>query len=113
MPPLSFSRFNATVIGVLGIFAFVYFTVTSCVVSKCTPTPGMQCLSSWASDSCVSHSTVLSRPSTWQSRPTVLAQVVPWLSFSVPGVLNFSVLTFNTALALSCFLTCVVIDPGR
>lgn len=40
-------------------------------------------------------------------------QIIPWLSFSVPGVLNFSVLTFNTALALACFLTCVLVDPGR
>ena len=34
MSALSFSRFNYTVIGVLAIFAFVYFTVVSCVVSS-------------------------------------------------------------------------------
>ncbi|KAL3134915.1 hypothetical protein ABBQ32_007880 [Trebouxia sp. C0010 RCD-2024] len=39
--------------------------------------------------------------------------VVPWLSFSVPGVSNLLVLTVNTALALGCFLACVIADPGR
>ena len=41
------------------------------------------------------------------------AQIVPWLSYSVPGVLNFGVFTFNTAAALACFVICVVSDPGQ
>ena len=40
-------------------------------------------------------------------------QIIPWLSFSVPGVTNLSVLTINTALALSCFVACVIADSGR
>ncbi len=40
-------------------------------------------------------------------------QIIPWLSYSVPGVLNMGFLTIDTGIALYCFLLCVVVDPGR
>lgn len=40
-------------------------------------------------------------------------QIFPWLSYSVPGVLNFGVLTINTAVAVGCYIACVLADPGR
>jgi hypothetical protein len=40
-------------------------------------------------------------------------QVVPWLSYSVPGVTNIGVLTMTAASALYCYLLCVFKDPGR
>lgn len=63
-------RLNLAVIGVLGIFAFVYSIVVTCVI-------------------------------------------LPWLSYSVPGVLNLALLTGNAGMALVCFLYCVAVDPGR
>lgn len=42
----------------------------------------------------------------------VLGVIVPWLSFSVPGVLHFTSLTAATALGLHCYLLCVLSDPG-
>ncbi|BDA49409.1 Palmitoyltransferase PFA4 [Coccomyxa sp. Obi] len=42
----------------------------------------------------------------------VLCVIVPWLSYSVPGVLNLGFLTIDTGIALYCFLLCVVLDPG-
>lgn len=40
-------------------------------------------------------------------------QIIPWLSYSVPGVLNLGVLTIDTGIALACYLLCVFTDPGR
>lgn len=31
----------------------------------------------------------------------------------MPGVLNLGFLTINTAIALLCFILCIVVDPGR
>ncbi|DBA73281.1 TPA: Palmitoyltransferase [Trebouxia sp. C0004] len=42
----------------------------------------------------------------------VVSVIIPWLSFSVPGVTNLLVLTISTTLALSCFVACVVADCG-
>lgn len=43
MPPLSFGRINATVLGVLGVFAFVYTTSVVCVVSAPSTHAVAQC----------------------------------------------------------------------
>ena len=40
-------------------------------------------------------------------------QILPWLSYSVPGVLNLGSFTLETGTALWCFLLCVIADPGR
>ena len=40
-------------------------------------------------------------------------QILPWLSYSVPGVLNLGGFTLETGTALWCFLLCVAVDPGR
>ena len=40
-------------------------------------------------------------------------QILPWLSYSVPGVLNLGGFTLETGAALWCFLLCVIVDPGR
>ena len=40
-------------------------------------------------------------------------QILPWLSYSVPGVLNLGGFTLETGTALWCFLLCVIVDPGR
>lgn len=40
-------------------------------------------------------------------------QILPWLSYSVPGVLNLAVFSVDTAVAFLCFLFCVCVDPGR
>lgn len=40
-------------------------------------------------------------------------QILPWLSYSVPGVLNLASFTVETGTALWCFLLCVIVDPGR
>ncbi len=45
--------------------------------------------------------------------PRAAAQIVPWLSFSVPGALNLFFFTLTTLVALGCFLACVFTDPGR
>eukprot|EP00877_Chromochloris_zofingiensis_P009873 jgi/Chrzof1/5139/Cz15g13010.t1 len=42
-----------------------------------------------------------------------VVQILPWLSFSVPGVLNLAVLTINTGVALYCYFCCMFFDPGR
>lgn len=43
----------------------------------------------------------------------LLLQILPWLSYSVPGVLNLGSFTLETGTALWCFLLCVIADPGR
>ena len=43
----------------------------------------------------------------------VFCVILPWLSWSVPGVLNLALLTLSTSTALACFLACVMVDPGR
>ena len=43
----------------------------------------------------------------------VFCVILPWLSWSVPGVLNLALLTLSTGTALACFLACVMVDPGR
>ena len=43
----------------------------------------------------------------------VAVQIIPWLSYSVPGVLNLGLMTIDTSIALACFLACVLLDPGR
>ena len=43
----------------------------------------------------------------------VFCVIVPWLSWSVPGLLNLGIFSANTGTALLCFLACVVADPGR
>jgi hypothetical protein len=40
-------------------------------------------------------------------------QIVPWLSFSVPGVSHLLLLTGLVACSLACLVTAVVSDPGR
>lgn len=40
-------------------------------------------------------------------------QIIPWLSYSVPGVLNLGSFTLETGTSLWCFLLCVIVDPGR
>jgi hypothetical protein len=40
-------------------------------------------------------------------------QVLPWLSFSVPGVLNLLGLSLTTTAAACCYFACMTIDPGR
>ena len=39
-------------------------------------------------------------------------QIIPWLSYSVPGATNLLVLTLNSLSALSCYLSCVLGDAG-
>ena len=60
------------------------------------------------------HSSLLSGPflanSTFDPVP---AQIVPWLSFSVPGVSHLLLLTGLVACSLACLVTAVVSDPGR
>mmetsp|Transcript_1160 Transcript_1160/g.2749 ORF Transcript_1160/g.2749 Transcript_1160/m.2749 type:complete len:346 (-) Transcript_1160:133-1170(-) len=43
----------------------------------------------------------------------VFVVIVPWLSFSVPGMTNLLVLTTSVGLAVWCYGFCVVVDPGR
>ncbi|KAK9804819.1 hypothetical protein WJX72_007243 [[Myrmecia] bisecta] len=43
----------------------------------------------------------------------VTCVIIPWLSYSVPGAFNLLCLSFNTLVALVCFLACVLVDPGR
>jgi len=38
--------------------------------------------------------------------------LVPWLDFSVPGVLNMAAISASTFLGLYCYLLCVHADPG-
>ena len=91
---------NLAVIGVLGIFAFVYSTVLSCVVRFSQP---RLCSRVTYCSGCVSRST----------QGMCGPQIIPWLSFSVPGVMHLATFSANTGLALVCFLFCVVMDPGR
>eukprot|EP00197_Chlamydomonas_leiostraca_P012381 CAMPEP_0202874016 /NCGR_PEP_ID=MMETSP1391-20130828/24525_1 /ASSEMBLY_ACC=CAM_ASM_000867 /TAXON_ID=1034604 /ORGANISM="Chlamydomonas leiostraca, Strain SAG 11-49" /LENGTH=316 /DNA_ID=CAMNT_0049555353 /DNA_START=59 /DNA_END=1006 /DNA_ORIENTATION=+ len=42
----------------------------------------------------------------------VFLVVVPWLSYSVPGVTNIGVLSMTAGSALYCYLLCVFKDPG-
>lgn len=43
---------------------------------------------------------------------TMVLVVVPWLNFSVPGVVHASLLSFTTIMALVCYLQCVFGNPG-
>lgn len=47
------------------------------------------------------------------SLPVLQAQVLPWYSYSVPGVLHLSMLTVSTGMALYCYFLCIAMDPGR
>lgn len=44
---------------------------------------------------------------------SVFCVAVPWLSFSVPGLMNVGVLTLTAGLSLYCYMFCVVLDAGR
>ncbi|KAK9800786.1 hypothetical protein WJX73_003252 [Symbiochloris irregularis] len=43
----------------------------------------------------------------------LLCVILPWLSYSVPGVMNLAIFSTDTAVAFLCFLFCVCVDPGR
>lgn len=43
---------------------------------------------------------------------SVFCVIVPWLSFSVPGVTNLGVLTLTAGLSLYCYIFCVIVDAG-
>jgi hypothetical protein len=40
-------------------------------------------------------------------------QILPWYSFTVPGMLHFMALSASTGLALRCYFLCMFTDPGR
>jgi hypothetical protein len=42
-----------------------------------------------------------------------MLQILPWYSFTVPGMLHLLVLTASTGLALRCYFLCMFTDPGR
>ncbi|KXZ52363.1 hypothetical protein GPECTOR_10g997 [Gonium pectorale] len=44
---------------------------------------------------------------------SVFCVIVPWLSYSVPGITNMGVLTLTTGVSLYCYLFCVLLDAGR
>ncbi|EFJ52838.1 hypothetical protein VOLCADRAFT_55031 [Volvox carteri f. nagariensis] len=44
---------------------------------------------------------------------SVFCVIVPWLSYSVPGITNMGVLTVTTCLSLYCYMFCVMLDAGR
>jgi hypothetical protein len=44
---------------------------------------------------------------------TVALQIVPWLSYSVPGLLNLIILSTTWSISLYCYLLTVYTDPGR
>lgn len=44
---------------------------------------------------------------------SVPLQIVPWLSFSVPGVSHLLLLSGLVACSLACLVTAVISDPGR
>ncbi|GLC46391.1 hypothetical protein PLESTB_000977000 [Pleodorina starrii] len=44
---------------------------------------------------------------------SVFCVIVPWLSYSVPGITNMGVLTVTTCLSLYCYMFCVLLDAGR
>ena len=90
---------NIAVLGVLGIFAFVYTTVIFCVVWL----PLSICASGGYSSCYLVDISLLG----------CAPQIFPWLSYSVPGVLNFAVFSLNTGMALISFAFCVSVDPGR
>ena len=93
MKPLVW-KINKVVAAVLAAFFLIYGTVVSCVVSSC-----------WAVNVLrhAVHGLTVLRSS----------QIVPWLSFSVPGVTNLLILTITTTFALGSFVACVLADPGR
>ncbi|GAX86343.1 hypothetical protein CEUSTIGMA_g13755.t1 [Chlamydomonas eustigma] len=43
----------------------------------------------------------------------VFCVIVPWLNWSVPGILNLVILTFSSATSLYCYLFCVFLDAGK
>lgn len=43
----------------------------------------------------------------------VACVILPWLSWSVPGVANLLALTGSTGIALFCYVSCLLQDPGR
>ena len=87
-------KINKVVAVVLAIFFVIYGTVVKCVVS------------SYGKLYKLTHAA----PCLTRSR---LIQIVPWLSFSVPGVTNLLILTITTTSALGYFVACVLADPGR
>jgi len=90
-------KVNKVVFGVLATFVLIYGTVVASVVSVV-----LMC-----HDSCSAQARPI-RLKAW-----CFLQIIPWLSFSVPGVTNLLVLTINATLALSCFVACVIADSGR
>ncbi len=95
----SLRRVNATVILVLCVFFYLYYVSVFCVVgdivdliaqdASCRGAAAQTCGLCWP------------------------LQAVPWLSFSVPGLMNVGVLTLTAGLSLYCYMFCVVLDAGR
>lgn len=43
---------------------------------------------------------------------SVFCVIVPWLSYSVPGITNLGVLTITAGVSMYCYLFCVLGNPG-
>lgn len=95
----SLRRVNATVILVLCVFCYLYYVSVFCVVGD------------------VKDLTAQHVPFRCAAAQTCAVcwplQAVPWLSFSVPGLMNVGVLTLTAGLSLYCYMFCVVLDAGR
>jgi hypothetical protein len=89
---------NGTVAGVLSVFAFLYYVDVFLIVRGCPPPFAKQ----QATAGCAPAERCLPR-----------AQIVPWLSYSVPGVTNLAVISATTGSAVFCYLSTMLTDPGR
>ena len=102
-PPVTDSmirKLNANVAAVLFVFCFLYYVDVFCVVG--VP----------ASSRCGGGPSATRTPQSTRAA-TRAPQIVPWLSYSVPGVTNLAVLTASAGAALYCYLCCMLTDPGR
>ncbi len=81
---------NLTVAAVLAAYAYLFYVAVFCVVRcdifTCFRNP---------------HQLIL------------FLQIVPWLSYSVPGILNLGILSLTTSISLYAYLFCVLHDPGK
>jgi hypothetical protein len=90
------NKLNQTVGLVLFVYCLLYYVSVFHVVSSCLTRGLSQCN--------FPHQVTTSLN---------ITQIVPWLSVSVPGVVNLIVLSSTWSISLYCYLFTVYTDPGR
>jgi hypothetical protein len=116
-------KWDWAVFGVLAVFVYLYVVCVTCAVRADAIAGGREtyCFTSGGPTlarviPAVHHPPCCPLPPSHPMRttpPPPPAQILPWLSVSVPGISNLALLSGTTALAAWCFVCCILFDPGR